>query len=763
MGRFAEKNPKKNIQNTKSEKNSDSEHQAWEQNGLIELGGTIEHVIFRNEGNGYAVCDLAVSDTELVTIVGIMPFISEGEQISAVGKWDMHSNFGRQFKVEYFEKKLPSDTAAILKYLSARTVKGIGPITAQKIVDKFGNDTFDVIENHPDYLAGIPGISLKKAEEISESFKQQFGMRSVMMFCRDFFGPATAVRIYKRWGASAVDLIKENPYVLCDEIYGIGFERADRIARSLGIDQCSPKRIQAGIKYLIAVNGQTNGHVCIPEEKLIVAVSSMLKADIEDIKPVYKSLIEDGELVSVKIYGKKCTYLKSYYNYEKYAAAKLELLENSCVTIDNENIELFIDQIENEEGIQYASMQRKAIKCAVNSGVMILTGGPGTGKTTVIKAVIRVFELLGYDFVLAAPTGRAAKRMSEATQYEAKTIHRLLEMEYAEGELPRFKRDENNLIDEKVIIVDEASMVDISVMASLLKAIKPGARLILIGDIDQLPSVGAGNVLHDIIESERFNTVNLKEIFRQAKESLIVTNAHAINRGELPDLTVKSSDFFFISRDNDEVIAKTVADLYMNRLPRTYGEKIRDNIQIITPSHKGSAGTGVLNILLQNVLNPPSPTKKEKKRNDITFRESDKVMQIRNNYDIVWEKNGKEGTGIFNGDIGVILKISNEDETLVIDFEDRIAVYEFSMLDEIEHAYAITIHKSQGSEYPVVIIPLYSCAPRLLTRNLLYTAVTRAQNMVILVGKKEIVGQMVQNNYQVERYTGLKYLLTCYK
>jgi len=757
---------KNSIDKKSSDENSyqlEKEQSGNKKDGLIEINGTIEHVIFRNEANGYAVCDLAVSDTELITIVGVLPFISEGEQITAMGSWEMHSSFGRQFKVQYYEKKLPSDEAAILKYLSARTVKGIGPITAQKIVEKFGGDTFDVLENHPEFLAGIPGISLKKAEEMSESFRQQFGIRSVMMFCRDFFGPATAVRIYKRWGVSAVDIIKDNPYILCDEIYGIGFERADRIAQTLGIELNSTKRIEAGMKYLIAVNGQTNGHVCVPEDKLLAASSSMLKADIEDVIPVYKSLVNDGDLVAVKIYGKKCVYLKSYYNYEKYTAAKLELLENSCVTINDENIEIFIDQIERDEGIQYASMQRKAIKSAINSGVMVLTGGPGTGKTTVIKAVIRVFELLGYDFVLAAPTGRAAKRMSEATQHEAKTIHRLLEMEYSEGELPKFKRDENNLIEEKVIIVDEASMVDISIMAALLKAIKPGARLILIGDIDQLPSVGAGNVLHDIIESERFNTVNLKEIFRQAKESLIVTNAHAINSGEYPELSAKSSDFFFISRDSDDSIAKTVADLYMNRLPKTYGEKIRENIQIITPSHKGSAGTAMLNILLQKVLNPPSPRKKEKKKNEIIFREGDKVMQIRNNYDIEWEKNGKEGTGIFNGDIGIITNISIEDETLVIDFDERVAIYDFSMLDEIEHAYAITIHKSQGSEYPVVIIPLYSCAPRLLTRNLLYTAVTRAQSMVVLVGKREIVGQMVENNFQFERYTGLKYLLSCYR
>ncbi len=732
--------------------------------GLNELSGMIEHVVYRNEANGYAVCDLAVSENELVTVVGIMPFVAEGEQITAMGKWEMHQSFGRQFKIEYYEKQLPSDKAAILKYLSSRSVKGIGPVTAKKIVERFGEDSFDVLENHPDYLTDIPGISPKKAAEMSENFRQQFGVRSVMMFCRDFFGPATAVKIYKRWGVAAVDIIKQNPYVLCDEIYGIGFERADRVARSLGVEQNAPERLQAGIKFLLSYNAQSNGHVYIPEDKLLAASAQMLGAEEEEAAAAYRSLVAGGQVVAVKMGGRRCVYLKSYYDAEKYTAAKLTLLSDACVTISAENVEIFVDQIEQNEGIRYAAMQRKAIKTAINSGVMVLTGGPGTGKTTVIKAVIRVFELLGYDFVLAAPTGRAAKRMSEATQYEAKTIHRLLEMEYAAGEIPKFKRDETNLIEEKVIIIDEASMVDISVMAALLKAIKPGSRLILIGDIDQLPSVGAGNVLHDIIESEQFDVIHLKEIFRQAKESLIVTNAHAINRGELPELTQKDSDFFFITRDSDEAIARTVADLYVNRLPKTYGAKIREEIQVITPSHKGSAGTGMLNILLQKALNPPQARKDEKKKNERIFRVGDKVMQIKNNYDLTWTReDDSEGSGVFNGDIGVITSLSLQDESLTVDYDGKKVVYDFTLLEELEHAYAITIHKSQGSEYPVVIIPLYQCAPRLLTRNLLYTAVTRAQNMVVLVGHREIVKQMVENNYQSKRYTGLKHLLSCYR
>ncbi len=729
---------------------------------LLTVEGTIEHIIYQNEENGYAVCELSVSDTELITVVGIMPYISAGETVKALGKWQLHATFGRQFKIEYYEKQLPANETAILKYLSSRAIKGIGPASAAKIIERFGEDTFDVMENHPDWLAEIPGISKKKAEAISDEFRRQFGVRSVMMFCRDYFGPATAVRIYKKWGGSAVDIIKENPYVLCDDIYGVGFDRADKIAASLGVDKSSQYRIKAGIKYLITYNASHNGHVYIPETRLIRLSMEMLDISSEMAEDALKKLVEENKVKCIPRDGGMAVYTNHYYEAELYTAQKLDLLDRMCPKLDMSDIERFISVIELESGIKYVAMQKRAIVNAVNNGIMILTGGPGTGKTTVIKAVMYVFDRLGVEIAMAAPTGRAAKRMSEATSREAKTIHRLLEMEFADDVWPRFKRNEDNTLDEQVVIIDEASMIDIALIASLLKAIKPGARLILIGDSDQLPSVGAGNVLRDIIDSERFNTIKLNEIFRQASESLIITNAHAINTGEYPDLDKKNTDFFFLPRENDNDIARTVADLCLNRLPKTYGEKIKSNLQIISPSRKGGAGTSVLNNMLQEALNPPSPKKREKKSHDILLREGDKVMQIKNNYNIAWQKDGTEGIGIFNGDIGTILTIDYENETIQINFDDRLALYEFNLIDELEHAYAITVHKSQGSEYPVVIIPMYGFAPQLMTRNLLYTAVTRAQEMVILVGRRDVVSAMVDNNRPVKRYTALSEILRSY-
>ncbi len=724
------------------------------------LEGTVEEITYQNAENGYTVCDLAVNGEELVTVVGVMPFLHEGEMIRVMGTWQTHPQYGKQFRTESFEKQLPESAASILKYLSSRAVKGIGPASAKKIVDRFAEDTFDVLENHPDLLAGIPGISRKKAEEISENFKRQFGIRSVMMFCRDFFGPATAVKVYNRWGGSAVDVIKENPYSLCDEIYGIGFERADRIARDLGIRQDSEYRIRAGIKYFLNYNAINNGHVFIPRPKLVAAAAQMLSVSEPQVEAGLTALENAGALVTVGTESYRCVYLKSYYEAESYTARKLDLLDKLCERISVENVDRYISTIELEDGIEYASMQKKAIHSAMAGGVMILTGGPGTGKTTVIRALLRIFDSLGMDTALAAPTGRAAKKMSQATQREAKTIHRLLEMEYSGEDEPAFRRDADNLLDEDALIIDEASMIDISLMASLMRAVKPGARLILIGDADQLPSVGAGNVLRDVIASERFHTVKLNHVFRQADESLIITNAHAINHGEYPTLDSKRSDFFFVRRPNDEDIARTVVDLCLYRLPKTYGEDIRNRIQVISPSRKGTAGTIPLNALLQSALNPPAPTKREKKSRDVTLREGDRVMQVRNNYDISWKKDdGSEGVGVFNGDIGTIVAIDASEETVTVRFDDRTVKYEFSQTDDLEHAYAITVHKSQGSEYPVVIIPMYRFAPQLMTRNLLYTAVTRAQNMVILVGREDVVMTMVDNNRQALRYTGLRAML----
>lgn len=727
---------------------------------LIEISGQVEHIVYQNEANGYCVCDLLTDTDEEITIVGIMPFLSNGETIRGMGKWELHSSFGRQFKVEYYEKELPAGAGAILKYLSSRTVKGIGPASAAKIVEAFGDDTFNVIENHPDWLADIPGISLKKAQSISENFRRQFGIRNVMMFCRDFFGPSTAVKIYKKWGGASIDIIKQNPYILCEEIHGIGFASADNIAKSLGTAPNSPDRIRAALHYILTFNAQQNGHTFLPYDKLCEAARELIEVTENEVEDAIFDLVSDGKLKEVKYNGRSCIYLKSYYEAEKYTASKLDLLDKLCDSINTGDIDKFIRQVEAECGIEYAKKQRLAIRDAINHGVMVLTGGPGTGKTTVIRAVMTVFDRIGLRIALAAPTGRAAKRMSQATGRQAKTIHRLLEMSYNENSLPQFNKNENELLEEDVIIIDEASMVDILLISALLRAVKPGAHLILIGDSDQLPSVGAGNVLNDIISSERFATVKLTEIFRQAKESLIVTNAHAINNGEYPDLNVKDKDFFFMPRESDEAISYTVAELCSKRLPKTYGEQIRKNIQIITPSHKGAAGTDYLNNTLQATLNPPSERKREKKYRDRVLREGDKVMQIRNNYDITWERDDETGMGVFNGDIGTIEAISHVNEAVTVNFDGKRAIYDYTMLDELEHAYAITVHKSQGSEYPVVILPMSGYSPRLLTRNLLYTAVTRATDMVIVVGRQKVLEAMVDNAREVKRYTGLEYVLS---
>jgi len=734
--------------------------EAMDDTGLLQLSGSIEHVIFSNEENGFAICDLGTDTDDLITITVILPYIGAGDQVTVFGRWVHNPKYGRQFKVERAEKQLPADRASILRYLASGSIKGIGPKTAQRIVDEFGDEAFDVIENHPDWLAEIHGITLKKARAISEDFKNKAGIRSAMLFFREYFGAAMTVRIYKKWGANAVDLAKKNPYLLCEEIEGIGFERADRMAVQLGLDLHSMERLSGGVRYLLSTNAGQNGHVCLPREKLAASAARLLDTSPELVEEAISGLLKEQKIRTVNFDGVPFLYDRYLYENEKYIAQKLILLDKVCPAMDTANIGSFIQKEERDSGVRYAELQRKAIFDALENGVMLLTGGPGTGKTTVVRALLHIFDSMGMKIALCAPTGRAAKRLSESTSCEAKTIHRLLEYGGEEGQSVRFHRDEKNLLDENVIIIDEASMVDNNLMSALLKAVKPGARVIIIGDSDQLPSVGAGNVLRDLLESERFATVRLNEIFRQAQKSLIVTNAHAINHGEMPRLDVKDNDFFFLPRETDREIAQTVADLYRSRLPRTYGEMAVNGTQVISPSRKGETGTENLNVVLQNALNPPCDGKREHRFRETVFREGDRVMQIRNNYDLTWTKtDGSTGTGLFNGDIGVIERINHAAENMEIRFDDRTFVYEFNMLDELEMAYAVTVHKSQGSEYPIVILPMGSASPMLLSRNLLYTAVTRAQNMVILVGREEIARTMVENNRQSMRYTGLLYWL----
>lgn len=743
--------------------------------GLIRLGGTVERVIFSSDETGFAICDFGVEefspdetqngmDDEVITILGTLPMVAAGDNLTIYGKWGFSPKYGRQFRVEQYERTMPADTASILRYLSSRMIKGVGPTIARRIVAEFGADTFDVMENHPEWLAEIKGISRKLALKISEDFKEKAGMRNAMLYFRNYFGTTLTVRIYQKWGANAVDVAKSNPYRLCDEIDGIGFDRADKLAAEQGVAHNSKERIRSGLRYVLQQNGMQNGHVCLPQNKLVEATAKLLGVTREESEAALSDMIAEQGLDISTVDGVRYLYDHYAYAAERYIAKKLVLLDKLCPTVNVEDVSLFIRREERENGVEYAALQKKAIYDALSSGVMILTGGPGTGKTTVVRALLRIFDELSMKVALCAPTGRAAKRLSESTSAEAKTIHRLLEMggdrknttgQRDDGKVV-FGRDEKNLLEENVIIVDESSMIDNALMCALLKAIKPGARLILIGDADQLPSVGAGNVLADLIRSERFATVRLTEIFRQAGQSLIITNAHAINGGSMPDLSVKDNDFFFLPRTTDAEIAYTVADLCKHRLPRAYGASVIDGIQVISPSRKGESGTDALNVLLQRELNPPARDKHEYPFRDRVFREGDKVMQTKNNYDIYWEKPDTDGSGIFNGDIGTIRKIDLFEQQMEIIFDDRVAMYDFSMLDELDHAYAITVHKSQGSEYPTVIFPAYAAPSMLLTRNLLYTAVTRAETRVILVGRSDIVAEMVGNNRQSMRYTGLE-------
>ena len=731
-------------------------YEVIDENGISMLEGSVEGIIYSNEENGYTILELVTDKNELVTAVGIMPYVGEGESLKVYGKWVHNPKYGRQFSVSSYEKVMPADEVSILRYLASGAIKGIGPKTAQRIVDVYGKDTFDVIESHPEWLAEISGITPKKARQIGEEFQKSAGMRSTMMFFREFFGAALTMKIYKRFGAKSVELAKENPYILCEEIDGIGFEKADGMARSLGFSAEGLERISSGVIYMMRYKITQNGHVCLPEDMLISSAAKLLEVSEDAIIASLALLTSQNKIRNVKREGVKYIYEKESYDSEKYIARKLDLIDKVCASVGVQDMQAFISREERKSGIEYAPLQKKAIAASLEDGVMILTGGPGTGKTTVVRALIEIFDSMGLDVALAAPTGRAANRMSEATSREAKTIHRLLEMDFSENIYGKFNRDENNLLDEEVIIVDEASMIDQNLMCALLKAIKPGARLIIIGDSDQLPSVGAGNVLRDLIDSGRFSTIRLNEIFRQASESLIVTNAHAINAGQMPDLSAKNKDFFFLARQSDSEIAFTVADLCKNRLPKAYGTRLTANMQVISPSRKGEAGTENLNVLLQQMLNPEQFGKKEYKYRQTVFRQGDRVMQTKNNYDLEWKRDdGTNGNGVFNGDIGVIYDMDFKEQYMEIVFEDRCVKYDFSYLEELEHAYAITVHKSQGSEYPIVIIPAYSAPHMLLTRNMLYTAVTRAQNMVIIVGREDIVKTMVDNNRQSLRYTGL--------
>ncbi len=727
--------------------------------GDLFLDGIVEDIIYTNQENGYTVCTVNCGN-EPITLVGIMPCLGEGETIRVQGSWQVHSTFGRQFKVDYFEKKLPTTSAAILRYLASGAIKGIGPVTAERIVEKFGEDTLDIIENNPRWLCDIRGISPKRADEIHKNYTEQFGMRTVMMFCNEFFGPNLSVKIFKTYGSAAIDIIKSNPYRLCADVPGIGFEKADRVAMSLGISADHPERIEAGVVHTLNVSAINGGHCYLPEGELAESASKILSVSRETALMAAERLVSNQRLKSFAVGEDTCYSLEELYSAEVYIAAKIHALSSFKFPYVLEGLDEQIALLEERYNIEYAPEQKEAISHALTDGVTIITGGPGTGKTTIIKAILEICNILKFTCVLAAPTGRAAQRMFESSGREAKTIHRLLEASVSEGGFHSFARDEENPINHKVIIIDEMSMVDTNLMCALLKAVKTGSYLILIGDPDQLPPVGPGNCLNDIINSEKFNVVKLDKIFRQAEQSLIVMNAHAVNRGEMPTLNARDNDFFFVEKNNSDDILGLLLAFVSERLPKRYEVDPLEDIQVISCTRKGPLGTKELNAVFQEALNPKSHRKSEKKYGSVIFREGDKVMQIKNDYDLAWKRGAEVGMGIFNGDVGRITEIDTRGESITIDFDGRITEYDFSQLEELEHAYAVTAHKSQGSEYKIVVIPAFDAPFPLMTRNLLYTAITRAKDMVVVVGSSKSLKVMVGNNRIPVRHTALKHLLS---
>ena len=727
------------------------------------LNGIVESIVFKSSDTGYTVIKFRENNI-IHTAVGVLPHVKEGQNLKITGSWVNHSQFGKQFKVEECEEILPTSKDGIEKYLSSGIIQGIGPVTAKKIVNKFGEDTLNILDNNIERLKEIEGIGKKKLETIIESYREQRELKNITIFLQTHgLSVNQCLKIYKKYGASSVDTVKNNPYILCDEISGIGFKTSDKIARSLGIEVDSPFRIQSGIRYVIN-EFCANGHTFMPKDELIKEASNVLTVSGDIIEENIKNAALDRKIKLEKINDKEGVFTIPNYYCELGITNRILTLAISNFQDISVDVDHLILQFEKKNNITFAESQKDAIISAFQNGIEIITGGPGTGKTTIIKCIIEIFETCGLKVLLGAPTGRAAKRMSESTGKEATTIHRMLDMGVFEKEESVFVTNaEEHSLEADVVIIDEASMIDITLMNALLKSIKVGTRLIIVGDVDQLPSVGAGNVLNDFIESGFTKVVRLKEIFRQGKESMIVVNAHKINKGEMPKLNEKGTDFFFIRNDIQEGILNTIIDLINTRLPKfnSNWDKLK-SIQVLVPMKKGVLGVTNLNERIQNVLNPKAPYKKEKEFRSMIFREGDKVMQIKNNYSLKWTriagKGEHEGAGVFNGDMGFIENIDLEGKKLSIIFDDeRKVIYDFMYLDELDLAYAITIHKSQGSEFPVVIIPAYMGAPLLMNRNLLYTGITRAKEMVVVVGIPKALKYMVDNTRSMERYSSLNW------
>ena len=724
---------------------------------LVKIEGCVENILFRNIENGYVVLDLDMGSA-LTTVVGELGNIDEGEELCLTGEYITHPKFGVQFKAYLCERKLPETSFAIQKYLSSGVIKGIGPTLAKRIVEEFGDKTLDIIENNAEELLKVKGISPKKLDEISQEFKRIFGIRRLMIYLAQYsVPPAVAIKAWKKWGQFSFDIINENPYALCDFGIELDFNKAEDIAAQLQIPFDNKNRIRAGINYLL-IDNTYSGHTCLPTDKLQQKACAILEISEEVFYQTLEQEYNDENLIEY-IKGNRCfTFLHDYYIAENYIAGRMTVMKDFFK--DNTNdYEDIIDLEESTNDIKYERLQRNAISLALSKGFMILTGGPGTGKTTTLNAIISLYKQQGLRVMLSAPTGRAAKRISDLTGYEAKTIHRLLEVGYESDGRLKFIHDENNPINCDVLIVDEMSMVDTLLFEALLRAIKLSCRLIMVGDSDQLPSVGAGNLLKDLIDSNAITVVELKEIFRQAQKSCIVTNAHKIVEGIIPDLTQKNSDFFFFQRFEESDAEDTIVELYKSRLPKAYNYSPIEDIQILSPTRKGVLGVVELNKRIQQEINPPKKELNEIKGMLYTFRVNDKVMQTKNNYDITWTKDNEAGAGIFNGDIGIIIEVNKVEGIVKINFECRITEYSFEMLDQLELAYAITVHKSQGSEFPVVILPILGGFDKLYFRNLLYTAVTRAKKLLIIVGSKNRVEYMVQNNRKTLRYSCLKSML----
>ena len=722
------------------------------------LSGTVERVVFRNPENGWTVLDLDAGET-LEKVVGTFADVHVGEQLIMQGDWVEHPKFGRQFRMESHSSRLPTDTLAILRYLSSGAIRGIGPATAARVIDKFGDDALRILEEEPIRLSEVRGITREKAKKLGEEFQAQSGLRELMLtFATYGLTQSEAVRCWKRFGTSAVSRIRENPYVLCNAGLSIPFERADRLAAALHGEGNTPQRIEAGLLYVLRHN-LGNGHTCLPSDKLVQAAAGMLGAPEPETAEVLERMQHERVVLTETIGERLFVFLPTYHAAEQYTAARLRRMLKNKPEEDTPDEQ--IDRIEKRLKIRYATQQRAALTAALQNRIFILTGGPGTGKTTTVNGMIALLEQRGEAVALAAPTGRAAKRMTELSGREAKTLHRLLEVQWNDEEEPVFARDEKNPLEADTVIVDELSMVDAMLFEKLLRALRHDCRLILVGDADQLPAVGAGSVLQNLLSVGMIPTVQLTEVFRQALESQIVTGAHAVLAGDMPRMNEKSGDFFFMKRPSVPAVQETILELCSRRLPDTYGVSCWNGLQVLCPGRRQALGTEEMNLLLQNLLNPSDSEKNEMKSGNRILRVGDKVMHNRNNYDIIWTRdNGEVGSGVFNGDIGILEKVNRREETASVRYDDRVALYTKEDLKDLELAYAITVHKSQGSEFDAVVLTMFRHQKQLCYRNLLYTAITRAKKMLIVVGDEQTMGEMIENNRKTLRYSGLSHFLT---